>query len=71
MTVLTLGKTTGWSNSKDVSEKVDLNSLSELTGFPVDFIKKELMLDEEKVSMNRLRGSVAKFLDDTASQFKK
>lgn len=50
----------------DDNEKVSLSSLSELTGFPVDFIKKELLLDEEPVSMNELRASVLRYLEATS-----
>lgn len=46
-------------------EKVSLSSLSELTGFPVDFIKKELLLEEEPISMNELRHSVLRYLEAT------
>jgi hypothetical protein len=50
----------------DDDEKVSLSSLSELTGFPVDFIKKELLLEEEPISMNELRHSVLRYLETTA-----
>jgi len=36
-----------------------------MTGFPVEFIKKELLLDEEPVSMSQLRKSMAIYLEST------
>lgn len=48
------------------SQNVPLQSLSELTGFPVDFIKKELLLDGENVSMGELRALMTKYLEATA-----
>jgi len=42
--------------------KVTLSSLSDLTGFPLDFLKKELLLDEESMSIEELRASVMNFL---------
>ncbi len=42
--------------------KVTLSSLSDLTGFPLDFLKKELLLDEETMSIEELRASVMNFL---------
>ena len=50
------------------TEKVPLESLSELTGFPVEFIKKELLLDEESLSMNDLRKSMAVYLENTVHE---
>lgn len=45
--------------------QVTLESLSELTGFPVDFIKKELLLDNDEIKMDHLRKKVASYLDAT------
>lgn len=56
-------------NKIDDSMKVSLSSLSEMTGFPVDFIKKELLLENEPVSMNELRQSVLRYLETTAADF--
>ncbi len=50
----------------DENEKVSFSSLSEMTGFPVDFIKKELLLETEPVSMVELRKSVLRYLEVTA-----
>lgn len=46
-------------------EMVDFGTLSELTGFPVDFIKQELLLEDGPVSMDDLRLSMLKYLDAT------
>lgn len=57
----------GWQNGNGESfsedQKVPLSSLSELTGFPVDFIKKELLLDSEDLSMRDLRASMINYLN--------
>ena len=45
-------------------EQVSLSSLAELTGFPAEFIKKELLL-EDPTSMEALRASMMKYLDST------
>ncbi|MBK23377.1 MAG: hypothetical protein CME70_05165 [Halobacteriovorax sp.] len=49
-------------------QKVPLSSLSELTGFPVEFIKKELLLEGEELSMSDLRTSMISYLETTAGQ---
>ncbi len=49
----------------DGDEKVSISSLSELTGFPVEFIKKELLLDQEPISMNDLRQSMIAYLEQS------
>ncbi len=46
-------------------KSVDLDSLSKLTGFPVDFIKKELALADSEVPLEDLRKSMLTFLDST------
>ena len=48
------------------SEVVSLGNLSELTGFPVDYIKRELLLDGENVdelTLEELRKKVLAYLD--------
>jgi len=50
--------------------RVTLESLSELTGFPVSFIKKELMLDNDEIKMDHLRKKVATYLDATMDDLK-
>lgn len=56
---------------KDVSKPatgempVSLDQLAELTGFPVDFIKRELLLsDEENLSVEALREKVLSYLNN-------
>lgn len=47
---------------------VSLGILSELTGFPVDYIKRELFLDEEteeEMSVEQLRLKVLAYLDSS------
>jgi hypothetical protein len=57
-----------WTNAEDGTQKVPLESLSELTGFPVEFIKKELLLEGETLSMNDLRKSMAVYLENTLQE---
>ena len=53
-------KDTGRPDSED---SVTLGSLAELTGFPVDYIKRELSLDAESdLSVEELREKVLKYL---------
>ncbi|MDD4972866.1 MAG: hypothetical protein PHY93_00865 [Bacteriovorax sp.] len=53
--------------SKPTSETVvSLGTLAELTGFPVDYIKRELLLDgevEEDMGIEELRKKVLAYLD--------
>ncbi len=69
--------TTGWQAEPkmdftgNADEKVSLSSLSELTGFPVDFIKKELLIEkEEPISLNELRTSMMSYLESTVEELK-
>lgn len=53
------------------SEKVSISSLSDMTGFPEDFIKRELLLeDDRQISMQELRQSVLRYLEHTALELK-
>lgn len=61
MEALKLSKASGWQNQKEGSQ-VTLRSLSELTGFPIEFIKEELLLDGDEVSMPDLRIKMQAFL---------
>ena len=48
------------------SEVVSLGTLAELTGFPVDYIKRELLLDGETIeglSVEDLRAKVLAYLN--------
>lgn len=54
--------------SLDLQDVVSLEKLAELTGFPVNYIKRELFLDGEdlqKVSLEELRKRVFLYLDST------
>jgi hypothetical protein len=43
---------------------VSLGSLAELTGFPVDYIKRELFLDtDQEISVEELRNKVMAYLN--------
>jgi hypothetical protein len=63
MVALGLKEDTKLSTEEDV---VTLGTLSELTGFPVDYIKRELLLsDENELSMVELRAKVMQYLDSS------
>ncbi len=47
-------------------QKIPLDSLSSLTGFPVDFIKKELLLEEDQLSLAELRRSMLSYLESNS-----
>lgn len=58
------------SVNKDVNEtgsNVSLGSLSELVGFPVEYLKKELVLDNDEISMDELRIRMLSFLETNFS----
>ncbi len=59
MSTLEIGK-----ENKDVN-KVNLAEFSDIAGVPMDYIKKELLLEGEEVSMEALRASMLKLLDQT------
>lgn len=42
---------------------VTLGSLAEMTGFPVDYIKRELLLEDETLSVEELRQRVLAYLN--------
>lgn len=45
---------------------VSLTSLAEMTGFPVDYIKRELVLEElEEMSADELRARVLNYLESS------
>lgn len=49
-------------------ELIELSSLADLTGFPVEMIKKELFdssLDSEKISLAELRKAMVSYIDQT------
>lgn len=66
MVALGLKDDTKPSTNEINEEGVSLKTLSELTGFPVDYIKRELMLsDDQELSMEDLRAKVLSYLDST------
>ncbi|MCF8059673.1 MAG: hypothetical protein K9K67_10275 [Bacteriovoracaceae bacterium] len=71
MTVATeQGTVRGETNSGMGSQSVPLSSLSEMTGFPIDFIKSELLVNEEEISLDQLRLSMASYLESTLEEIK-
>ena len=42
---------------------VTLGSLAEMTGFPIEYIKRELLLDEDSLSVDELRERVLAYLN--------
>ncbi len=52
---------------KEITEdqKVPVASLSEMTGFPVDFIKTELLLEGNELSMSELRQRMVNYIEKT------
>ncbi len=49
-------------------DNVSMDSLSEMTGFPVEFIKKELLLSQNEISIDELRHSVLDYLQTAQPQ---
>ncbi len=45
------------------NENVSLDTLSLMTGFPVEFIKSELIVDGDDISMSNLRKTMVNFLE--------
>jgi len=43
-------------------KSVDVNELAEMTGFPVDFIKSELLLESNSLSVDDLRKTMVSYL---------
>ncbi|HLE10524.1 MAG: hypothetical protein A2504_14330 [Bdellovibrionales bacterium RIFOXYD12_FULL_39_22] len=46
-------------------DKVSLDSLAQLTGFPASYIKKELLIDGNEISVEKLRSFAFDFLNST------
>ena len=46
-------------------EEITLEQISLLTDFPEDFIKKELLIDENEISMKEFRSKVLEYLEKT------
>lgn len=52
-------------------ERVSLSTLSEMTGFPLEFIKKELLIQGDSLSMSELRESVLDYLSRSDEGYSK
>jgi len=68
--------TTGISGTKTVknkfeniaeNEKVSLDTLAELTGFPKEFIQDELGLISDQITLKNLRTNMLKYLENVTS----
>ena len=46
-------------------EGITLEQISLLTNFPEDFIKKELLIDQNEISMKEFRSKVLEYLEKT------
>lgn len=46
-------------------EGITLEQISLLTDFPEDFIKKELLIDQNEISMKEFRSKVLEYLEKT------
>ncbi len=55
------------SSESESNQRLNWNQVSDLTGFPIEFIKKELLIDElsikEDFSMDELRSIMLKLID--------
>lgn len=60
-------KTSGWIFKENLelreSDRFPVSSLSDLTGFPIDFIKKELLIENDTLSLSELRVSMVNYLN--------
>lgn len=59
------------AKTENTGEKVAVENLSELTGFPTDFIKKELLVDGESISIEDLRSKMITYLENNKEMFLK
>ena len=54
------------TNKEEANNKasnITIESLSSLVGFPVDYLKKELLLEGDEISLKDLRTRMLSFLD--------
>ena len=63
-----LGEKDKTKTNLEAETVVALSSLSEMTGFPVDFIKSELFVEGEELSLEDLRKSMAGYLESTLKE---
>lgn len=50
----------------DEGQRVPIQSLSDLTGFPIGFIQKELLLESDEISLGDLRQLMVAYLEKTS-----
>lgn len=63
-----LNSTEQQDRSMEKQNNVSMESLSEMTGFPIEFIKKELLISQNQVSLDELRRSVLDYLQTAQPQ---
>lgn len=72
---MTLNEKNSYLSEQDTFETlredrlVNLSELAELTGFPADFIRQELFLDGDQLTLSKLRLAMLKYLDATNDDF--
>ena len=50
-------------------QKINIKELADLSGFPESLIKKELVLEGDNLTLDKLRLNMLKFLDKTFEEF--
>ena len=55
----------GQPDGLQIESRVSLADLSELSGFPTDYIKRELAIDTDDVNLKDLREVMISYLKDT------
>lgn len=50
-------------------EVISLSCLAKLTGFPVEYIKSELLINEDEISVSGLRDTVMSYLVENQDDF--
>ena len=58
------------SNEQDDEKGITLEQIAQLTNFPEDFIKKELLLGQEEISIKQFREKVLEYLESTMKLLK-
>ena len=58
------------NSEEDLDAAITVEQIAQLTDFPEDFIKKELLLGEEEISMRQFRQKVLKYLENTMTLLK-
>jgi len=63
-----LNSTEQQDSSMEKQENISIDSLSDMTGFPIEFIKRELLISQNQVSIDELRHSVLDYLQTAQPQ---